>query len=333
MDILFSKGNFITFTAVKLVHLGAIEVNVNEGDTFEYDGQTLRLGGREHNVPSIRGGIRAGWFVADASAPRVASPAPASAPQPPRRIVQTLDDDERTVGFATSEARNRAASGAYGANGARANIPAHDEGVIVGKVRIASKQHTVLSDSSSVNQEIRRLDNMTAKVTRAPVATGDVQEARSGNELEDILPEARSTGRPAPGPAGEGSDGTTAADRAEAARRARMAAVASAPAAPPVARDEIEAVSETAEDDVSGLFGDLIDTPDVDADAAQKPVAQARMTLAKLAVPGFEWDLAAPWQTRVRDALARRGDPVYLNAILAVETDIVKKHVSEGLRG
>ncbi|NBR01208.1 MAG: hypothetical protein EBT97_12335, partial [Actinobacteria bacterium] len=248
-----------------------------------------------------------------------------------RKVVQAIDDDERTVGFATNEARSRATGGDKASAAA-----ASDEGVAVGKVRIAAKQHTVLTDSSSVSQEISRLDNMTAKVTRAPVATGDVQEAAAGDELEDILPEAQSTGRPAPGRAGDGHDGMTAEERAEVARRARVASVASAPAAPPVARDEVAAVASAAEadeDDITGLFGDLIDDPESDADLAGVDAAKARMALAKFAVPGFEWDLAAPWRTRVKAAIAKRDDPVYLNAILAVETDTVKKHVADGLRG
>jgi len=329
MDIQFTKGNFITFTAAKRVHLGAVEVDVYEGDSFEYDGQTLRLGGKEYNVPNVRAGIRAGWFTADASAPRVASTTPQHTPNL-RKPVQAIDDDERTVGFATTDARNRASGG-----GKTTASATSDEGVAVGKVRVAAKQHTVLTDSSAVSQEISRLDNMTAKVTRA-VATGDVQEAAAGDELEDILPDTPSTGRPAPGRAGDGHDGMTAEERAEAARRARVASVASAPAAPPVAKDEVAAVASAAEadeDDVAGLFGDLVSDPEAEADLAGVDAAKARMALAKLAVPGFDWDLAAPWRTRVKTALAKRDDPVYLNAILAIETDTVKKHIAEGLRG
>lgn len=330
MDIQFTKGNFITLTAAKRVHLGAVEVDVYEGDSFEYDGQTLRLGGKEYNVPNLRAGIRAGWFTADASVPRkealVAPPAQAASNL--RKVVQTVEDDERQVGFATNAARNRASG--------KSEAAASDEGVPVGKVRIAAHQRTVLTDSSSVSQEISRLDNMTAKVTRAPVATGDVQEAAAGDELEDILPDAKSTGRPSPGKAGEGHDGMTAEERADALRRARQAAVASAPVAPPVAQDEVVAVAsaaEAGEDEVADLFGDLVADPEADADRAGVDAAKARMALAKAAVPGFDWDLSAPWSTRVKVALSKRDDPLYLNAVLAVETDTVKKHIAKGLRG
>lgn len=333
MDIQFTRGNFITLRAAKKVHLGAVEVDVYEGDELEYDGQTLKLGGKEYNVPNLRAGIRAGWFVAEdayAAAPKVAvaSAAPTLSDKL-RRPVQTIEDDERQVGFATKIARDKASGTPV------ASPVASDEGVPVGKVRIAAHQRTVLTDSSSVSQEISRLDNMTAKVTRAPVATGDVQEAAAGDELEDILPDVPSAGKPAPGRAGEGHDGMTAEERADAARRARLASVASAPAAPPVAPDEVAAVAEAAEtsaDDVADLFGDLVSDPDSDADTSGMDAARARMALAKLAVPGFEWDLSAPWRTRVKTALSRRDDPVYLNAIMAVETDTVKRHVAEGLK-
>lgn len=335
MEIQFTKGNFVTLRAAKKVHLGAVELDVYEGDELEYDGQTLKMGGKEYNVPNLRAGIRAGWFVAEgahAAAPKAPSAAAAASPtlsDKLRRPVQTIEDDERPVGFATRDARDRAA-GLPKASAAAAS----DEGVPVGKVRIAAHQRTVLTDSSAVSQEISRLDNMTAKVTRA-VATGDVQEAAAGDDLEDILPDVPSTGRPAPGRAGDGHDGMTPEERADAARRARLASVATAPEAPPAAAAEVAAVAAAAEadeDDVAGLFGDLLADPEADADTAGMDAAKARMALAKMAVPGFEWDLTAPWRSRVKQGLAKRDDPVYLNAILAVETDTVKKHIADGLR-
>ena len=270
MEIQFTKGNFITLRAAKKVHLGAVELDVYEGDELEYDGQTLKLGGKEYNVPNLRAGIRAGWFVAEgayAAAPK-APATPAAAPtlsDKLRRPVQTVEDDERQVGFATRDARDRATGVP------KAAAAASDEGVPVGKVRIAAHQRTVLTDSSAVTQEISRLDNMTAKVTRAPVATGDVQEAAAGDDLEDILPDVPSTGRPTPGRAGDGNDGMTPEERADAARRARLASVATAPAAPPADASEVAAVAaaaETDEDDVAGLFGDLLADPEADADTA-----------------------------------------------------------------
>jgi hypothetical protein len=333
MTIQFTKGNYITLRAAKKVHLGVIELDVYEGDEFEYDGQTLKLGGKEYNVPNLRAGIRAGWFVAEGAytAEETPSVTPVVAPTVSdklRRPVQAVEDDERQVGFATRGARDRAA-------GVPKSAAASDEGVPVGKVRIASHQRTVLTDSSAVSQEINRLDNLTAKVTSTPIATGDVQEAAAGESLEDILPNVPSTGRPTPGRAGDGQDGMTAEERADAARRARLASVASAPAAPPVDASEVAAVTAAAESDeadVAGLFGDLLADPDADADTADLNAAKARMALAKLAVPGFAWDLASPWRMRVKLGLAKREDPVYLNAIMAIETDTVKKHIAEGLK-
>jgi hypothetical protein len=339
MEIQFTKGHFISLRAAKKVHLGAIEMDVYEGDELEYDGQTLKMGGKEYNVPNLRAGIRAGWFTVDASVPRnAAGPAAASSAKMDttasnlRKGVSTIEDDERQVGFATQGARDRANTPAPASTKTAASA---DEGVAVGKVRFAAKQHTVLTDSSSVNSEISRLDNMAAPTSRRAIATGDVQEAASGDELEDLLPELSSTGRPAAGPAGAGHDGMTVEERADAVKRARLAAVAAAPAAPPVARAEVTslaAAAESAEDDVENLFGDLTADPEAAADTAGLNAAQARMSLAKLAVPGFEWNLAAPWRSRVKIALEMRNDPVYMNAIFAVETDTVKKHVAEGLR-
>lgn len=309
-EIQWRRGQFYTFRAVRTVHLGAIDVNVNEGDEFDYDGQSLRFGGAEHNVPNLRAGIRAGWFVSDVELPRVASTAPAPAPAP-RQTVRTIETDERNVGFATKAARDRAMMSAAPA----APAASASDGVVVSRLRTATKHNAVLTDSSAVSQEINRLDNMTVPVTpvRKPVATGDVQYAMAGDTLEDILPNAASTGRPQSRPAAD--IGPSAAERAEAARRARIASTS----VPVVAEDGTS-------DAASDLFGDLL------SDAAPSDAYPEALAVAQAAIPGFEWDMAASSDARVNEALSRRDDPVFLTAVLAVETDAVRQQIAAGLR-
>lgn len=318
-EIQWRRGQFYTFRAVRTVHLGAIDVNVNEGDEFEYDGQSLRLGGAEHNVPNLRAGIRAGWFVSDVALPMAAPAAPVAAAQ---QTVKPLESDERHVGFATKAARDRAMG-----SSASATSPAHGdataEGVVVGRVRTATVQRTVLSDSSAVTQEINRLDNLSAPATpvRKPVATGDVQQAMAGDTLEDILPNAASTGRPQSRLAADPSP--SAAERAEAARRARIAS-----AAVPVVPENgtSDAPSDAPSDAASDLFGDLL------SDASPSDAYPEALAVAQAAIPGFDWDMAAPSDARVNEALSRRDDPVFLTAVLAVETDAVRQQIAAGLR-
>lgn len=93
------------------------------------------------------------------------------------------------------------------------------EGVTVAKVTPAVKK-VVVTDASAVAREIAKLEDPPPPKTKkvAPVkateedirsvgpggATGDVSEARAGDDLADLLPNAATTGVPAPGIAGEG---------------------------------------------------------------------------------------------------------------------------------
>lgn len=299
MAIQFTKGKFYTFRAVKRVHLGSIEVNIDIDDTFEFDGQTLRIGGADHVVPNLKSGIQAGWFVPEGDVPTTESTKSVAAPA--RKVVKTVDDDERQVGFATNDARNRASSTP------KNEKVVENEGVAIGKVRTAAQQRVVVSDPAAADREINRLDQMQG-VRVKPIATGDVQQSMAGDELEDILPEAKSTGRPPP------TKNNDAIARAEQAKQARLAAVNAAKQSPP---------DETG-DDVDALLNDLAD-PD--------PVSDAVDRMAALAPEGFEWDMALPTEGRVAAALAKRDDRAFLTTVLAFETATVRNGIISGLRG
>jgi hypothetical protein len=59
----FVRGEFRVYRSTSTIHLGAIQKDIVEDDEFEFDGQTLKYGGQSYSLPSIRGGIQAGWFV------------------------------------------------------------------------------------------------------------------------------------------------------------------------------------------------------------------------------------------------------------------------------
>jgi hypothetical protein len=91
-----------------------------------------------------------------------------------------------------------------------------NEGVAIARFDSPAKQKTLLSDGAQAAREVNRLENSgaaklikTAKVAVEPVegedinfrkngATGDVSEARAGMELEELMPDALSTGKPQP---------------------------------------------------------------------------------------------------------------------------------------
>jgi hypothetical protein len=342
MHIKYTKGQFISFKLLKeKIHSGELEIDIYGEDEVEFDGQVLRYGGKDYPCPRFRAAIVAGWFE-PTSAYTLAPPADRAGgalPAPARRPQLAVADDERTVGFATKEARDKGSNHNSAAVSSRAVLADSSDGVVISRVRTAAHQRTVLDSRTNVTQEINRLDNTPVKVTPAKHhATGDVQQALAGDDLEDILPNAASTGKPTPKRA-ENSD---AAARAEAARKARLASISSTQKAPAPIPEEVGALEEEvgADDDMGDLFGDLIDSPAPESASGEVEVGEevdaetvkARLAMVRLAVPGFEWDLTAPPKTRIKLALEKRSDPLYFNAILAVETDAVKAQLTARLR-
>lgn len=58
-----------------------------------------------------------------------------------------------------------------------------------------------------------------------------------------------------------------------------------------------------------------------------------KLALIQTVVPNFRWDLTRPWQVRVADAVnSHSKDSPFLIAVMAVETDNVKKHILMNLK-
>lgn len=102
--------------------------------------------------------------------------------------------------------------GAHGFNKTAQAESEEDAGVPVMRFKTSAVQKTVLDSEAKVMSEIKRLENQSVKVeklvkpathaegedikSRKGDASGDVAEARSGMELEELLPDAISTGKP-----------------------------------------------------------------------------------------------------------------------------------------
>lgn len=331
MEIEFKRGEFIAFRATTKFHLGAIEQDVMENDVILFDGQVSKIGGAEHNIPLIRSAVKLGWLVpADDTTSRYKAK-PAGVPVRPAQAadrergkqveIQTVQDEERDLGTLKT-VRDR------GDGVVRKQVVAEDagsEGVPVGKLRTPANQKTTLTAENAmrVAQEIRKVDNVqgTPDQRVIPVkvaATGDVQEAKVGDALDELLGDAAVAKLPpvGDGPLGEGDQPHLTADEKEAKRNA---AAAAAEAARQARLAQVGTKSSPA--------------PAAPAEPAEvlPPDTQAKMALVKAALPNFEWDMSRQWRVRVKDALDRRNDPLFLNGILAVETETVKKHIQAAL--
>jgi hypothetical protein len=299
----FKRGEFQPFRATDQVHLGSIETNIAKDEVVMFDGMVAKIAGHEHSIPALKGAIKEGWFVPESDTTSTRQVKAAGVTVRPADAADRASD--RTMTMATVEDDERAVSTVADAKlGYRQDQPVEvqegDDGVAVSKIRTSAKQSTKVTDPQAAAKAIRDLDNKPPPKAEA-VATGDVQETIVGEDLEELLPDAASTKKPAPGKAGEGDQPhMTAEERAEYARKARLAQFG-----------ESEAVSE--------------ETPEEPVKTSE---LDQKLAIIRMSIPDFEWDLSVQWAKRAKAAVAEHGDnPLYLNSILAIETDAVKKDI------
>ncbi|MDB4278584.1 hypothetical protein N9917_03145 [Deltaproteobacteria bacterium] len=304
----YSRGDFQYFRATDRISMGAVEgAYIEKDQVIEYDGSVVKIAGSEHTIPAMRSAIKEGWFVpeADTTSTRQIKAAgvavrPAQHAGRDRDKVEinmtTIEDEERavsTVGDAKLGYRHGQPTVTRGESG--------DEGVPVSRIKTAARQATKVTDAHAAQQAIQKLDSAPQPKAEA-IATGDVQETIVGEHLEELLPDAASAEKPAPGIAGEGVD---AAARAAAAKAARLAQVNKDEAARGAAPAPAPEVAPAAPSELDG-----------------------KLAIIRMSIPDFEWDLSAQWRSRAKQAVEKYGDnPLYLNSIMAIETDAVKKQI------
>ena len=212
----YTKGEFHTFRTVTKIHLGAISENLLEGEEVDFDGYTMRRGGTDHPMHSLRGAIKAGWLVP------FKAPATKYVPQPAGVKVHkadglskgevdlgfAVDQDDVSVGSLQEVRPDSAPVTHKAANAGQKHEPApapanESEGQVVARFKTSARSGAVQIGKND-RSVVQSLDNKTSvdieQVTVAKaIATGDVQEAIGGDSLEELLPEAASTGTPAPG--------------------------------------------------------------------------------------------------------------------------------------
>jgi hypothetical protein len=300
----YAKGQFQSYRAITKIHLGAISDNLSEGEEIQYDGHVLRRGNDEHSLHSLRAAIKVGWLVPVAAPPTQYVPKPAGVTV--HRANGTDDSEinlntvfETDVNVGTlDEVRPDAAPRTHRAIAAGQENTG--EGRIVGKIKTSAKSDTVQIGRDD-RKVVATLDNKDGiDVERVAIATGDVQEARGGDDLVDLLPDAATAGIPKPGPSGEGSG-----DRSEDRARAFTATGSSV-------------IGGADDGRVVGRVG--------------TPQTTEGLEFIQQFIPGFEWDPEVQWAKRVKIACEKYGGiPAVLDYIKSVETDTVRKHIDKRL--
>lgn len=320
------KDQFKSYRVISKVHLGSLEMDLQKNQVVEYDGTTMRIGNDEHNVHMLSAAIRVGWLVpVGQEGSYVSKPAGITIEKQDgsrTAITVAVSDEERNVGTLDSVRAN----GAPPTHSARNAGTRNDaDGQVVGRLKSAANSPPIKLDGTD-RQVVQKLDNSGragVEPVRKATPTGDVEEALTGENLEDLLPNAASAEIPAPGVSGEGSG-----DQSDARARAAVESVAVGGA------ETGTVVAAIVGDEVRAFDGPAPVEPTEPSTADSKEVRQAKLDMAKQLIPGFEWDLSIPWNRRAKLAVERHSTDVrILNVILSVETESVRKNILNRLYG
>jgi len=212
----YVKGDYKSFKAITKVHLGALESNLEKDEVILFDGSIMKRGTDEVSMPALRAAIKVGWLIPE-NEEAVYVPKPADikihsavniSGKPQEIKMQKVYEDERGLGSIQDVRPDNAPKTHYAKQAGkthRLEVDTPDgEGRVVGKFNSSA-----VSKSVEIGKDDRRvvetLDNKTTlEVEKVATATGDVQEAQTGETLEEILPNSVSTKTPEPGVAGEG---------------------------------------------------------------------------------------------------------------------------------
>ena len=204
------------------LHLGETGDVLLPGEVIEFNGGNtlIRTGGKEVTLQypdAMLGAVKAGWLVPENEEAGEYVPQPAgvevrsatsTGENRTKLTVVTVQDEERGIGHigdvreAANDGRGdvpevHQASDAAKTRTASARDAGGDEGVVVSRFKSSARSAPVEigKDDRQVKQA---LDNKsTIEIEKVSVATGDVEEARSGETLEDLLPNAATSGTPA----------------------------------------------------------------------------------------------------------------------------------------
>jgi hypothetical protein len=345
VEIAFVPGSFQSFRAKTKIHLGKLQLNLNEGEIVEFDGHVLRVNGESHPYQEFRAGVKAGWVVPIEDnisnyRPKAAGVAVRGAQDASRKVSTDVSEDDTFVAparrpkvvreedrepeekevkrFAVKREDDVTLNVAPARPSAKRTVETsgmdglNEDSRPVGRISTPASQKTVVADASKAASEASRLDN--APPPRAVLATKTDVHAAASDKVENII---------------EAADPAT---RARMLAEARKAAVAKSEAAEASATAKETPVAKSAP---APKAEKKAAAPKAAEDPALKPVAKVQappQTVEEFIVrdglveihPGVMWDKALHWRTRAKIALDQyASNPEALAAIRAYETPAV----------
>lgn len=320
----FTRGQPTPFRATTRIHLGEHEVDIFKDDVILFDGQTVTLGQDTYSVPKLRSAVKVGWLVPAEDQHSEYKPSPSGIRVSPAKEADKSKDIE--MGFSSEET-------AVVGTRVTANVGMRD-GKEVPEAQ--ENRRTMTVEPGIMNDDAKPVSRLSSPKKRVSVksadaalrATKSIDDGRSiqraqpvdripNDELDNLLDDTVSTPRQPAGVAGEGDNPHMTPEERRAARLASLKAQVAAEEAA-LAEEAAQAAAAEAE-------------ADDDEPLSDKALAEAKLEGIKAVLPDFDWDLSEHWRKRVSKAVGEADNTAVFNAIMAVETDTVKKHIKKQL--
>ena len=334
----FVQGEFQKFRATSKIHIGQAATDIMEGSTVEFDGQTLKLGGKEYHVPAVRGGVTAGWLVPIEDNISRYIPKPAGVKVRPAQDTGAKADMAMPMAPATEEEQ---VVGTLGESQARRKSAAEGAAHPV-QVRVTEEPPVEVTYEAPKPVPVAP---KTAAVAHKPV-TPTAPKSTAGTRVDmsvisdsDQNADAVPVGRILKSP----KMSTVISDGAQAAAEVRRLDSKDGTSPPKVeflapkrsqthmTKADGEPIGQT---HPTGATGDVAEARSGESLEELLPGAASSglpEATAPEVVTKFTWDLKAHWRNRVKGAMAHVNQPAILKYILAIESEAVQANIKAEL--
>ena len=338
---------FKSYRVVHRIHLGGIDQVLEVDDIGWFDGSTLKTSGEKEiklTQPSaIVGAIKVGWLVPSGDEKSGYTPKSAgvqvhsakSTGETRAKVkVMTVQEEDRNVGT------RREVRGQKDSSGSSQNA---SEGVVIARLKTSAKSGPIEigKDDRTVISKIENSSLAVEKVKTASSFSGDVEEALTGDDLEDILPNAVSSSKPKPGVYAEEVEveeiSSPDSSSGSEGHLRRMVKVGKTPTGQTFPKDAAKMVLS--------VLGEL-DLVRERETLLREELAELREKLASSSTPvkptpktakpkkeEFVWDMTQHWKTRHAAVQQYRNNPTILRKIYEIENSGGVKKLIESILG
>lgn len=355
---------FQSYRVVHRIHLGGLDKVLDVGSIVQFNGSTLKTeDGTEIKLTeasAIAGAIKIGWLVKASSEENSFVPksagiqvhsAKSSGEKRQTVNIMTVHDEEQNMGN-RKEVRQNSSGFDKSASVSRNS----EEGVVVSRVKNPAKAPPV--EMGTGHQAVlQSLETKPLSVERLRLnkPTGDVAEAISGDEIEDLLPDAATARPPMRVYANDGvrtsSGGSSVGGQEDGVVIGKVGGTQKATPSRHAVQEDEEEETLLPEDpifrekalrrwaqtgktwngqpvslrDLSLLALTVLSTLDSVRSAQKAEVATSNKPAPAQQAPAsfageFAWDLTAHWKTRKAGLLQYSSDPETLRSIYALES-------------